>query len=122
MNEKFEETKNTYQGIYENTFKINELIEKNDLNEIEIIIANKDVLINKVNELITNTEFSKEEKNEINNIIEKIKTLEDKNIKQLQENQNKIKKELFKANLNYKAISAYKYTKEANPRLVDSKE
>lgn len=120
--DKFEELKQIYKGIYENTFKISSLIEKQELSDIELTIEQRGLLIKKADEIIQNTQFSDEQKKEINSLVEEIRQIEDKNIQELLNNQDKIKQELSKISINHKAITAYKYNKETDPRIIDEKE
>ena len=52
----------------------------------------------------------------------KIRLIEDKNQKEMKEKQENIKEELSKTNFSQKLMTAYKYNKESEPRLIDSTE
>ncbi|OGI03547.1 MAG: hypothetical protein A2Y25_09830 [Candidatus Melainabacteria bacterium GWF2_37_15] len=122
MNEKFQELKEIYQSIYNNTSEISSLIEKGVIDDIQNILDQRGVLIKKTQEITINISFSEDEKKEINNLIAKIKSIEDDNQEKMEKRKDFIKKELSKLNINQKAITAYKYEKDSDPRLIDSKE
>ncbi|OGI17791.1 MAG: hypothetical protein A2255_04545 [Candidatus Melainabacteria bacterium RIFOXYA2_FULL_32_9] len=122
MNEKFQELKELYQSIYNNTYEISSLIEKGVIDDIQNILDQRGELIKKTQKIIISTSFSEDEKKEINNLIAKIKSIEENNQEKMEKRKDFIKKELSKLNINQKAITAYKYEKDSDPRLIDSKE
>lgn len=122
MNKKFHELKGFYEGIYSNTFEISSLISKGDFNNIQKILDLKGDFIKKVEEINTCINLLDEEKKEINEIISKIKIIEKNNLEQMEKCKEYIQQELSQLNMSHKAIAAYKYEKQVDPRIIDSKE
>ncbi|EKE02026.1 MAG: hypothetical protein ACD_20C00435G0015 [uncultured bacterium] len=122
MNEKFQELKRIYEGIHNNTSEISSLISKGDFNNIQDILDQRGAFIKKVEEINTCMDFSDEEKKEINELLAEIKLIEKNNLEQMEKRKEYIQQELSQINISSKAITAYKYEKQVDPRIIDSKE
>jgi len=122
MDNKFEKLKELYEDIYQYTLNISISIKEENIEQIETLLTQRGLAIKKADKVIVNTNFSEEEKKEINNFVKKIRLIEDKNQKEMKEKQENIKEELSKTNFSQKLMTAYKYNKESEPRLIDSTE
>ena len=111
-----------YEHIYKITLQIGYLIENNQFGSIQEILDKRMILFDEVNEIIEKTSFSEEEKTRLNTIVDKYKSVEDKNIALLEKKQNEVGKKLGKVNSGKKALSAYKVDKIIPPRIIDGKE
>jgi mevalonate kinase len=122
MSEEFEKLKEFYKGIHECTLQIGSFVEDRKLEEIGNLLNIREKLINEVNQMQSGIELLGEQKTEINSMVENIKILENQNIEQMENQKEIIKKQLSEISINTKAIAAYKYKMENDPRLIDSKE
>jgi len=121
-----EEIKNIYEKILELNFKINSLLNDfppkenfDNFNEnLQNFLDQKDIFIQK---LISLKESSEEEfkKIDLKEISEQINKLEHENLKLIQEKKVYLSEELNKSNKASKALSAYKFNKQNEPRLFD---
>jgi len=122
MKEDFEKLREIYQNIYSITLKISELINENNIEEIRYALDKREIFIKKRVEFKSDSDFSDNEKAELNDLILQITSIEDKNVEQLQTRQNLIKQRLLKLNRNYKILSSYKFKYNIKPVIVDKKE
>ena len=122
MNEKFQELKKIYEGIHNNTSEISSLISKGDFNNIQDILDQRGDFIKKLEEINACMDFSDKEKKEINELLVEIKLIEKNNLEQMEKRKEYIQQELSQINISSKAITAYKYEKQVDPRIIDSKE
>lgn len=114
------EIQNLYIHVYNITLEISSIINLDNLDKIEELLNAKDSLIKEINQ--KKDSITENQKDSIKEYVEKIKILDEKNIEKMKEIFNSVKKELSSVNIGKKAISAYKYNKTIEPRLIDSKE
>ena len=120
--EDLSELKKIYEGIHNNTSEISSLISKGDFNNIQDILDQRGDFIKKLEEINACMDFSDKEKKEINELLVEIKLIEKNNLEQMEKRKEYIQQELSQINISSKAITAYKYEKQVDPRIIDSKE
>jgi len=121
-----EEIKNTYEKILELNLQINSMLNDfsskenfDNFNEnLQEFLAQKDIFIQK---LISIKESSEEEfkKSNLKEISKQVNKLEQENLKLIQEKKVYLSEELNKSNTAAKALSAYKFNKQNEPRIFD---
>lgn len=122
MKNDIEKIKKLYEELHNITVKISSLIETDDLERIKEILNKRDFLINEINKLVHNMEFSDYEKSILNNIIDKTKLIENENITRLEAKQAEIGKKISNINHGQRALSAYKLNGQARPIIFDHRE
>lgn len=121
MSNNFESLKKTYKDIYQVTKAINNVLNKNKYDTCLLALKKREELITKANKLKINNDFSEEEKKVINEILDQIHVIEEKNMDMLIKDRIHTQDLLAKINQNGHFISAYKpANKVLSPRLVDS--
>ena len=120
------EIKNIYEKILELNFQINSLLNDfppkenfDNFNEnLQNFLEQKDIFIQK---LISIKESSEEEfkKIDLKEISEQVNKIEHENLKLIQEKKVYLSKELNESNKASKALSAYKFNKQNEPRFFD---
>lgn len=123
MNESFEKLKAIYSEVYKITVEITSLLEVEDIEQSFYLLEKRGKLLSETSNLRSNSNFSEEQKAQLNEIIDKIKTLDIKNTDILIKDKIAAQDSISKVNKNNKIISAYKYNKEEiAPKLFDYKE
>jgi len=122
MQQDFEKIKTIYENILKITVDINASINSEDFDKISSLIDKRGDFIREGEIILKNIVFSDKEKTQISILKKKIYQLESENIKKMEVQFKETEREISRLNINQKAISAYKFNKEANPTLVDSKE
>jgi GTP-sensing pleiotropic transcriptional regulator CodY len=117
-----DDLKKLYEVFYLLSVEISKLIDADNFNEVAILLNKKDELIAKINEIKSQLVFSEQEKIEFNNLANKIKEIEDKNIQLMENKQDLLKQTIFKTNKVSKTISSYKVKKEIEPNYFDERE
>ena len=133
MNEGFEKLKKIYNNVFQITLIINSVLKKDNYSAGVLALEKRGNLLKEADKLRAENQFTDEEKNQLNDLIDKIKELDEKNTEKLmsdksvkQELLSKVNKNvkqelLLKVNKNKKLISAYKSRKmEIAPKIFDS--
>ncbi|MCK7521106.1 MAG: hypothetical protein MZV64_27155 [Ignavibacteriales bacterium] len=120
MNNDFNNLINIYQNVLDLTIAIIKLLENQQTEEIELVLEQRGVFIRQIQEITQNKTFSNEEKAQINAFVDKIKQVEAKSVEEIKSKQENIQKELSTLKVGQKALGAYKFHKQYDPRLVDS--
>ena len=121
-----EEIKNIYEKILELNFKINSLLNDfppkenfDNFNEnLQEFLDQKDIFIQKLISLKDSNE-KEFKKIDLKEISEQVNNIEQENLKLIQEKKVYLSEELNKSNTAAKALSAYKFNKQNEPRIFD---
>jgi len=119
------EIKNTYEQILELNIKINSLLNDfpkddfEDFNEnLQNFLDEKDKFIQKLLSL-RNSNEKDFKKDELKKLSEKVNKLEKENFELIQEKKDSLSKKINKSTKTAKALNAYKFNKQNEPRLFD---
>lgn len=102
--------------------QIKQVAQEGNFNEVGNIIKNKDLLLEQILRFEKITKLSQEEKQQQEEIKEKIKKSEKENIELMQEVQNLIRKEIQKVKQGKKVAKAYMQKPPENYSTIDISE
>jgi len=122
MQNDFENLTGMLGKILELTENMGMLISENKTEDMAKLLEEKGILIKEAEILASKISLSDGQKAEIKQITDRANIIEARNIEALEGIKEEIKKSLLHLNIGTKALNAYKYSREAAPRLVDSKE
>lgn len=126
-----EDILNTYEKIFEINSKINDILKNYSVETFNEVAQGFIVLLEQKDELIKDlqtlkekntTEFKKIAENEVAQVINKIKNLEDENIRLATTNRDFLSQQIGSLNVSSKALSAYKFDKHEEPAIFDQKD
>lgn len=118
----FEKLVAVCEYIYKCTFEASLLIENDQFELLDNVIADRGKLIAAAEELKKDLVFSEEQKIQLDGMVQEIKTLDDKNLSKLEIIHAETKRELSNITKGNKLLAAYKINKEAESTFFDVKE
>ena len=106
-NQNYQKLKELYSNLYKLSQKVEEFIQKEDLNEIMSVLKVKDNLIAKINELVKKVPKELFESEEMVQLTLPIRKLELENIKRIEELKDKVQSELSQLKNKARLLNAY---------------
>ncbi len=121
-NQNYQKLKELYSNLYKLSQKIEEFIQKEDLNEIMSVLKVKDNLIAKINELVKKVPKELFESEEMVQLTLPIRKLELENIKRIEELKDKVQSELSQLKNKARLLNAYSNDDENKGSILDYKD
>lgn len=122
MNRNFENLKLLYAEILTANLEMKECISQRDFEALSDVIEQKDNILIKIKQLKLESNFSDDEKADLDSWLKELKIIEGSNITEMEAIKSNITKELSLINKNSRVMSAYKVNTQVDPKLFDSKE
>lgn len=123
MENNFKQLISFYEELYHKTNEISQLLNKdNSAFDIEKAVFSRSELLKKMDLIIKNNKFTQTEKIALNEWVNKIKNIEEKNTNLITKIHSGLKKEINYNQINKQAFSAYKTKVEQKPVMFDTKE
>ena len=121
-NQNYQKLKELYSNLYKLSQKVEEFIQKEDLNEIMSVLKVKDNLIAKINELVKKVPKELFESEEMVQLTLPIRKLELENIKRIEELKDKVQSELSQLKNKARLLNAYSNDDENKGSILDYKD
>lgn len=121
-NQNYQKLKELYSNLYKLSQKIEEFIQKEDLNEIMSVLKVKDNLIAKINKLVKKVPKELFESEEMVQLTLPIRKLELENIKRIEELKDKVQSELSQLKNKARLLNAYSNDDENKGSILDYKD
>lgn len=122
MGNNFKHLEQLYNNIYNVTLEVSALINQGNFEAGIEALNRREILFKECHKIRENIFLLKDEKDQLNELIDKIKSLDVENTQKIMGDKDFIQKEIARITKSQKVISAYKFNKDTiQSRLFDSK-
>ncbi|MEI7474580.1 MAG: hypothetical protein WCK67_07340 [bacterium] len=123
MNNCFDKFMNIYAELYKQTCHIRDLLNKEESAvEVEAAVVERASLVEAMGQILSDIDYTEQQKTYINNALKKIKDLEAQNMAVMTEKHADLKKAMNQNKINNKMALAYRIKLTKDPVIFDSRE